>query len=64
MRLWINYITKLEFLPAFGAAFKAIFTKQNIKAGFKVAGLVLYDLERVISCLDLRLRTQHHHYKT
>jgi hypothetical protein len=56
MRLRINHITKLEFLPAFGQAFKA-FTEQNIQAGFRAAGLVPYDPERVISCLDLRLRT-------
>src|ERR1700722_14740076 len=56
MRLRINYITKLEFLPAFRQAFKA-FTEQNIKAGFRATGLVPYNPERVISCLDLRLRT-------
>ena len=57
MRLRINHITKLEFLPAFGQAFKAAFTEQNIKAGFRATGLVPYNPERVISCLDLRLRT-------
>jgi hypothetical protein len=57
MRLRINHITKLEFLPAFGAAFKATFTEKNIKAGFRGTGLVPYDPERVISGLDLRLRT-------
>ena len=56
MRLRINHITKLEFILAFGQAFKA-FTEQNIKAGFRATGLVLYNPERVISCLDLRLRT-------
>jgi hypothetical protein len=57
MRLRINHITKLEFLPAFGQAFKAAFTKQNIKAGFMAIGLVPYNPERVISSLDLRLKT-------
>ena len=57
VRLRINYITKLEFLPAFKAAFDAAFTKQNIKAGFRATGLVLYDPENVISYLDLRLKT-------
>src|SRR5580704_2618045 len=56
MQLWINYIIKLEFLPAFRQAFKA-FTEQNIKAGFRATGLVPYNPERVISCLNLRLRT-------
>jgi len=56
MRLRINHITKLEFMPAFGQAFKA-FTEQNIQAGFRATGLVPYNPERVISCLDLWLRT-------
>jgi hypothetical protein len=50
-------LNRFEFLPAFKQVLKATFTKQNIKAGFRGAGLVPYDLERVISCLDLRLRT-------
>jgi hypothetical protein len=57
MRLRINHITKLEFLPAFGQAFKAAFNEQNIKAGFKGAGLVPYSPENVLSHFDLRLRT-------
>jgi DDE superfamily endonuclease len=57
MRLRINHITKLEFLPAFGQTFKTVFTEQNIQAGFRGAGLVPYNPERVISCLDLRLKT-------
>ena len=57
MRLRINHITKLEFLPAFKEAFKAAFTDQNIKSGFRATGLVPYDLEAVLSTLDLKLRT-------
>jgi len=57
MRLRINHITKLEFLPAFGQAFKATFTERNITAGFRAAGLVPYSPENVLSHLDLRLRT-------
>ena len=34
VQLQINYITKLEFLPAFKEAFRAVFTEQNIKSGF------------------------------
>jgi hypothetical protein len=56
MRLRINHITKLEFLPAFAAAFKATFTEQNIKGGFRGAGLVPQNPERAISYLDLRLK--------
>ena len=57
MRLRINHITKLEFLPAFKEAFKAAFTEQNIKSGFRATGLVPYDPEAVLSTLDLKLRT-------
>ena len=52
IQLQINHITKLEFLPAFRQAFKA-FTEQNIKAGFRATGLVPYNPERVILCLNL-----------
>lgn len=57
MRSHINHIIKLEFLPTFKAAFEAMFTKQNIAGGFQGAGLVLLDLEAVISRLNVKLRT-------
>ena len=57
MRLQINHITKLEFLPAFKEAFKAAFTEQNIKSGFWATGLVPYDPENVLSGLKLKLKT-------
>jgi hypothetical protein len=57
VRLRINHITKLEFLPAFKEAFKAAFTEQNIKSGFRATGLVPYNPENVLSHLDLRLKT-------
>jgi hypothetical protein len=53
----INHITKTEFLPCFIAAFKASFTPSNIQGGFRGAGLVPFDPERVISTLDVKLRT-------
>jgi hypothetical protein len=49
----INYITKLEFLLAIRAAIDATFTSSNIKRGFKGAELVSFDLETVISKLDI-----------
>lgn len=52
-----HYISKETFLPAFKAAFTKVFTESNIRAGFRGAGLVLYNLEAVISKLDVRLRT-------
>jgi hypothetical protein len=57
IRVRINHITKLEFLPAFKEAFKAAFTEQNIKSGFRATGLVPYDPDNVLSHLDLRLKT-------
>jgi hypothetical protein len=41
MRYYINYITKLKFLPAFKVAFKRLFTLANIYLAFRGAGLVL-----------------------
>jgi hypothetical protein len=53
----IYYISKETFLLAFKAAYKLTFTKQNARAGFKGAGLVLFNLEAVLLKLDMRLRT-------
>jgi hypothetical protein len=57
MRAHINHISKLEFLCAFREAFFASMTEKNIRGGFTGAGLVPYDPERVLSKLDVRLRT-------
>ena len=57
VRVRINHITKLEFLPAFHEAFKAAFSEQNIKSGFRATGLVPYDPENVLAHLDFKLRT-------
>jgi hypothetical protein len=56
-RNYINHITKLEFLPAFKAAFDDSITKNNICASFRGAGLVPYDPEAVLAKLDVKLRT-------
>ena len=53
----INHISKVEFLIAFKAAYKASMTESNIKAGFRGAGLVPFDPQAVISKLDVKLRT-------
>jgi hypothetical protein len=53
----ITHITKTEFLPCFIAAFKASFTPSNIQGGFRGAGLVPFDPQRVIMGLDVKLRT-------
>jgi hypothetical protein len=57
MRNHINHITKLEFLPAFRAAFDAAITTSNIMGGFRGSGLVPFHPETVLSNLDVRLRT-------
>jgi hypothetical protein len=57
IRSYINHITKLEFLPAFKAAFKQSITKDNIYAGFQGAGLVPYDPDAVLLKLNIKLYT-------
>jgi hypothetical protein len=57
MRQQCTHITKEDFIPAFQAAFQDSLTESNIKGGFRGAGLVPFDPERVISALDLKLRT-------
>ena len=57
IKSFINHITKAEFLVAFHAAFSKVFILKNVKAGFKGAGLVPFDPDRVISKLDVKLST-------
>ena len=57
MRMHINHVSKLEFLYGFRVAFFASITKRNIQGGFAGAGLVPYNPERVLSKLDVKLRT-------
>ena len=57
MRMNITYISKLEFLYAFKKAFFAFIIENNIQRGFIGAGLIPYDLERVISKLNIYIRT-------
>jgi hypothetical protein len=56
-RNYIYYISKETFFPAFKAAYNLIFTKENAYAGFRGARLVLFNLEAVLSKLNIRLRT-------
>jgi len=51
----ITYISKLKFLYAFREAFFTLITEKNIQGGFARAGFVLYDPERVIFKLDIRI---------
>lgn len=57
MRLGINHIDKLEFLDGYKQARKAVFSESNIRSGFAATGLVPYDPDRVLSTLNVQLRT-------
>jgi hypothetical protein len=57
MRANITHITKEAFLSAFYKAYQAAMTKQNIQGGFRGAGIVPFNPERVISELDVRPKT-------
>jgi hypothetical protein len=57
MRMYINYVSKLEFLYTFRKAYSTAITERNIQGSFAGASLILFDLERVLSKLDIRLRT-------
>ena len=57
VRSYIYYISKETFLPAFKAAYELTFTKENARAGFRGAGLVPFNLDAVLSKLNVRLRT-------
>jgi hypothetical protein len=52
-----HHISKEDFLPAFKAAYDKAFSRENICAGFRAAGLVPHDPDAVLSKLDVRLRT-------
>jgi DDE superfamily endonuclease/Tc5 transposase-like DNA-binding protein/Psq-like protein len=56
-RLGVNHIDKLDFLAAFPQARKEAFKPETIQNAFAAAGLVPYDPDRVISKLDVQLRT-------
>jgi hypothetical protein len=57
MQAHIHHITKDDFFPAFHAACNEAMTESNIQGGFRGAGLLPFDPEKVISGLDLKLKT-------
>jgi hypothetical protein len=57
MQIYINYVSKLKFLCSFREAFFTSITERTIQGGFEGAGLMPYDPERVLSKLDVKLRT-------
>jgi hypothetical protein len=57
IRASFNHITKSEFFIAFKAAHDKIFTEENMRSGFRGAGISPWDPDSVISKLDVRLQT-------
>ena len=57
MRKHITHITKVDFFPAFYAAFQQCITEKTIQGGFRGAGITPLNPESVISKLDIKLRT-------
>jgi hypothetical protein len=57
IQVHINYIIKIEFFAAFKNVFMASFSEANVRGGFQEAGLVLFNLETVLSKLDIAPRT-------
>jgi hypothetical protein len=57
MRLGFNHIDKLAFLKAYPQARTAIFSPDNIKSGLSATGLIPLNPERVLSQLNIQLKT-------
>ena len=53
IKAYINYITKVEFLIAFKAAFIKSITKQNADARFREARLIPFNPDAVILKLNI-----------
>jgi hypothetical protein len=54
MKCFVHHISKIEFLPAFKAAFLQALKPSNIQGGFRGAGLIPLDPEAILSRLDIR----------
>ena len=57
MRTGINHIDKLEFLEAYPSARIEAFKSETIKNSFSAAGLIPFSPDRVLSKLNIHLRT-------
>jgi hypothetical protein len=53
----IFHINKEGFLPAFKNAFFDVFTEGNCRKVFRASGLVSLDVQVVLNCLEVQLRT-------
>jgi hypothetical protein len=49
IRAYITHVSKEDFFPAFVIAFRITITESNVRSGFRATGLVLYNLDYVIS---------------
>lgn len=57
MRCGVNHIDKDDFLTMYAEIRDKAYTIQNIKSGFAATGISSFDRERVLSRLDIQLRT-------
>ena len=57
IRTHVTHITKVEFFTAFKNAFFASLGEENVRGGFRGAGLVPFNPDAVLSKLDVKLRT-------
>jgi hypothetical protein len=57
MRLSINHISKVDFLSVYPQARSEAFRTLNIQNGFMATGLVPYDLQHVLSTLQVQFKT-------
>jgi hypothetical protein len=57
MQIKVNHINKFNFLLAYFIARTEALTLNTVRSGFVAAGLVPYDLKRVLSKLNSYLRT-------
>jgi hypothetical protein len=53
----VNYINKLNFLKAFPEACTTVFKSETIQNSFAGAGIVSFNLERVLKKLGIQLKT-------
>jgi hypothetical protein len=53
----VTHITKIEFFTVFKNAFFASLSEDNVRGGFRGAGLVLFNPDTVLSKLNVKLRT-------
>ena len=55
IKIYINYISKIEFFIAFKTIYKESITSQNIKSGFQKTNLILFNFKTIFSKLDIRI---------